>query len=239
MIGAIVSNYGRFELAERCIKSFLKTTEDIDVRLVVVTTGIPDYEENTELDIPEDKIFCHAKFSQSMGKGYSQNVGRTILQEKCKYLNIEEPDYYVYFDNDVIFREDWLQTGLDAYREYSFKYPVLSFYQGGSGPHRTCSQLVDNYKNGHPLLVVNSCQGICWLMNKDVAEVIGKVTTVKPISGIDWYVIRKLAKQMLVLEGYVEHIGFGHSTHRGELQSWDTQKSHDDMLREKYGTVKD
>jgi len=115
----------------------------------------------------------------------------------------------------------------------------MSFYQGGSPKHQTCSQLVDDFEEGHPLLVVNSCQGICWMMDKKTAEVIGSVTTYKPISGIDWYVIKKFAQKILVLEGYVEHIGFGHSTHRGELQSWDTIKRHDDMLKEKYGTIKD
>jgi FkbM family methyltransferase len=37
----------------------------------------------------------------------------------------------------------------------------------------------------------------------------------------------------------LDHIGFGHSLHRGELYSWHTQVRYDEMLKNKYGPIEE
>ena len=230
MIGAIITSWKRPGIAERCIKSLLATTHN--VRIVVVDTDPSSMLTET---LRSYKIHCIVAFRDNMGKGYGQNVGRAILRTECEHLSLKEPEYYLFIDDDVVFREGWLDIGLKLLQKYN--YPMLSFYRGGSDHHHFKTEIQDDDAKGYSFGVVHQTAGVCWLLKQSTAREIGDITTVRPISGIDKDLSKKLNSPYLAIDGLIEHIGFGHSTHRGELYSWDKQKAWDDKIREKYGQI--
>lgn len=233
MIGVVMSSWGRELIAMRCLKSLLKT--EADMRIVVI-----DHEPEHKLAkllLPIKPIHCVVAFDRNMGKGYGQNLGRAILREACEYHELTEPDYYLFLDDDVVFREGWLDIGMTLMKKYHEDYHMLSFYRGGSDHNHMTCEIADGDAQRYRFGVVNSSQGICWLIPKKTAKEIGDIMTWRPISGIDTDLIKKLGTVHLAIDGLVRHMGFGHSTHRGELHSWDKQKAWDDKIEAQYGHI--
>ncbi|MEK0337369.1 MAG: glycosyltransferase, partial [Nitrosopumilus sp.] len=55
---------------------------------------------------------------ENKGKPYAWNLGVAISKEKCKVLKTENSEYYLFCDNDLKFKSDWIDTLKKSYDEH-------------------------------------------------------------------------------------------------------------------------
>jgi len=261
MIGAVITDYARPDLAIRSINSFLKTTKDVNVRLVVVDLGkIKDIPRNRPLNdfnieanmerntkryadlVAKGDIHCVISIDRNMGKSYCCNIGATMLREECKCEGMSAPDYYLFADNDMLYRDGWLKLGLEMYNKYRDTFPIMSFHNNGAPDHQPIRYINDKAVAPFRLSANPSTPGFVYLMDEEFFKQIGKFPTKKQMGDDDYHVIhvvQGLKKEFLLLEGVAEHIGFGRSAWRLEKSSWDCHDRYNKELKKQYGPIEE
>ena len=117
MTSLIIVSFGRTELMKTTLSSLFNTIDKSKCSVTVVDNGSGQHTVDLLLNYRK-RISNLVLLSENKGKPYAWNLGVTISKEKCKVLKTENPEYYLFCDNDLEFKPDWLSTLEKSYNEH-------------------------------------------------------------------------------------------------------------------------
>ena len=166
-------NEFRSEIMRQSILSLIETS--LDAEIIVVDNGGSKEDSRFLLGLNEErKIACYIKNRYNMSFGFARNQG----------LDIASGDYFVITDNDILFKNGWLQKCKEILDIVGDKYLVTPLRTDRQ--HRNFKHWRDSIKINDIEYLVNTRAGSnCWMMTKEQYKDIGRFQQHK-VAGSKW-----------------------------------------------------
>ena len=208
MIAIIIVSYGRSELMEKTLKSLITNGLDkSQMTLTIIDNG--SQQHTIDVLIKYHKYIDNlVLLNENKGKPYAWNLGARIVQEKCIVKNLKLPQYFLFCDNDILFKENWNIKLCTAYKEY--KDLPLCGLSGMVWPTHMFTELKNNAIA--KINIVRFPPGCCILMSVEAFKANGDWDTNKLIRTVDTSYFRKAFQRgyknaSIYPESVIEHTG--------------------------------
>ena len=229
-VAILITTYNRLNLLKRTLESLhesLKNDKN-DVTIFIVDDGSTDgtIEFLRSFTLPHPRIFGYETIY------HKKNMGlRTSLNDGLRLISKEDFDYISYNQDDVEFKEGWLQECIDWWERS--KMPngstQIGFITGHDAPeHPTIYE-------GKDFKIKPTCRATHlfasakrWKEFGEIPDLTPGIASPKPGQGsmCDWWLVghpdgkypesrnslRKRGEKVLVLPGRIKHIGVEEST---------------------------
>lgn len=143
----------------RCVNSLIQTTKHLPVEIIVVDNGDTRTDSDHLLqDVCQGNIACYIRNRKNMYFGYARNQA----------LKLSSGEYIVISDNDILYKEGWLEECIAFLREHEGKYLATPLRPDPMNNRKArWVGEVDGWK-------LNSRAGSnCWVMRRSDFEKIG------------------------------------------------------------------
>ncbi len=202
----IIVSFGRVDLMKQTLRTLLSTKPDVGTSITVVDNGSQQEMIGLLMDY-RNRIDNLVLLNENRGKPYAWNLGATVSRERCKTLDIEPPNYYLFCDNDLRFKADWHTTLLQAYREH--KDLPLCGLSGFRWPSHDLNVQTGRYSQ---INVVRFPPGCCVFMSAEAYRANGPWDTGRLIRAVDTNYFRNARRRGFVNasihpHSVIEHTG--------------------------------
>lgn len=114
----IIVSFGRKALMKQTLDSLFATIEDHNaVKVIVVDNGSQPDMVQMLLEY-RTRLFSLVLLGENKGKPYALNLGARIAMEECHVQKLEQPHYFLFCDNDILFHPQWHAKLTKAYEEH-------------------------------------------------------------------------------------------------------------------------
>lgn len=208
MTAVIIVSFGRTALIKRTLDTLLNSGFDSgQVTITVVDNG--SQPETVALLVGyRDRINNLVLLNRNRGKPYALNLGACVAQERCRVVEIEPPEYFLFCDSDLDFKPDWHKKLTAAYAEHA-ELPLC-----GLSGMRWPSHKLDNLQTGPTtqINVVRFPPGCCVLMSAKAFRANGPWDTGRLIRTVDTCYFRNAQRRgwmnaSIHPDSVIEHTG--------------------------------
>lgn len=219
-VAILITTYNRLNLLKRTLKSLHKSLKNDknDLTIFVVDDGSTD---GTEKYLSGKKI-NNLYITKNGGLRNALNHGLNFC------FNVTKPEYISYVQDDVEFKEGWLQECIDRW-EY-FKHEKIGFITGHNAPEHP---IKTQFTNGDILRWTCRATHMFastkrWKEFGEIPDLTPGVAAPKPGQGslVDWWLVghpegkypesknslKKKGEYVLCLPGRIKHMGEREST---------------------------
>jgi len=234
MTTIIICVFGRSELTRKSLQSLIDNTDGSRYRLIIVDNGSGPQTQQVLRDF-QNRINLLILSSQNHGKPYAWNLGFQAAETNCIFHSISPSEIYVFADNDVDYKKDWLNKMERVYerlRQRKEKIGIMSGF-ASRGAKILREELLHFTKDGQSLIddasnilapttdrietikvqMVKYPAGCNFMIGRDILLNEGLFNTDRLIRAVD----TEYAK-FLTLKGYRHFIVPGMVNHLGEHQ---------------------
>ena len=178
-IAIIIVSFGRCELLKQTLSSLIATYDRDRASITVIDNGSQLHVIDALVSFRQyiDNIVL---LNANRGKPYAWNLGVKIVNERCLALSLKRPDYFLFCDSDLSFKDGWLDTLLATYEAHKdLPLGVLSGYAHSRHNFNVKTNLQ------HSINIQTFPAGCCMFMRRSIYEKIGVFDDAKLIRTID------------------------------------------------------
>ena len=213
-IALILVSFGRCELLKQTLSSLLATEEGHRASITVIDNGSQPHVVDA-LVSNKKNIDNLILLNDNRGKPYAWNLGVQIVNERCLALERFLPEYYLFCDSDLIFKEGWLDRLLETYDCHrDLPLGILSGFAHIKHQLNICSNPL--YPN-NDINIAPFPAGCCMFMHRSVYEKVGKFDDSRLIRTVDTSYYRRAHTAGYVTacvhpDSVIEHTGWHERT---------------------------
>lgn len=192
-VAIVLVSWGRLALLQTTLTSLFATTNPDEVSVTVVDNGskqdVIDY-----LISRRNQIDNLVLLNKNKGKPYALNIGATTALHDCIALNLAPPEFFLFCDSDLFFRNNWLSKMVTSYKEHRIltgDKPLGGLSGYVHAPH----QLTLHKGKTTEVNEIKFCAGCCLMMSKDVFLKNGPWDTRRLIRTVDTRYLRNLIRR--------------------------------------------